>query len=153
MTGKELLIFLLIIVSMSSISIVEAAQSGQDGYSVSEDWWRIGQDSKYTYSSYHIWMYWLLLPLLIIALPIAVADFSWRLLWLLIMSYIIGTVVEDFLWYIANPKVTLKRFNPRETYWQKWFVLGPIAIPWHYIIKITAAITIWVIAFQIYQLQ
>lgn len=116
---------------------------GPEGWAKDKSVWRfkIGKDQDYT--SYHIAIFFLALPLMIIVLPLMAAGFSWRLFYLLLGSYIFGTTLEDFFWFVFNPDRPFRSWNPNDTKWYPWFKLGRFSIPVAYVYRAIVCVIIY----------
>jgi len=138
------LIFLIIMIAMASFAYTEAVLEGDEGWAKDKKVWRFKIGWGYDYTSYHIVAYYVLFPILIIVLPLAIAGFSWSFFWFLLSSYLLGTIIEDFLWFVFNPKRPLRMWNPKETKWYPWVKYGKVALPVSYVVKFILAIIILV---------
>jgi len=142
MSLKELLIFGVIQLAMVAWSCWESYMEGDSGWKWNPKWWRIYLPGGYTYTAYHIWAFWIFAPLVIIVLPLLVAGFSWRLLWLLVAALLFGSIIEDFMWFVVNPCYPFSKWNPRETKWYPWLKIGKFALPLSYVVKAILTIII-----------
>lgn len=136
------IVFCLIMVSMAAFAYVEAVLEGDEGWARDKKVWRFKIGWGYDYTSYHIVTYYFLFPLLVILLPLSIAGFSWSFFWFLLASYLLGTIIEDFLWFVFNPKRPFRSWNPDQTKWYPWVKFGRVALPVSYVIKLIAAILI-----------
>jgi len=139
MSVKEILIFLVIQLAFVSWSFWEAYMEGDTGWKWNPKWWRINLPRGYTYTAYHVWAFLIFAPIVFIILPLIVAGFSWRFFWLLLAAVLLGTTLEDFMWFVVNPSYPLSKWNPNETKWYPWFKLGRLHLPISYIVKIVLA--------------
>lgn len=141
LTEKEWSLFIVIQIAMVVYAYCEAVLEGEEGWAKDRSVWRFKIYKDFDYTSYHIAIYFIALPLLIIALPLLASGFSWRLFWILYDSYLLGTMFEDFMWFVFNPRRSLSRWNPRETTWYPWLQIKKFYLPWSYVYKpIMAAI-------------
>ena len=129
MTAHEWLIFLVIQAAFGCWAVWEAYLEGKQGWTWNPAWWRIKLPGGYYYTAYHVWAFWIFGPLVIIILPQVVAGFSSRLTLVLLFSYLVGTILEDFLWFVVNPVYSFKKWNPKDTIWYPWLRLGNFSIP------------------------
>lgn len=134
-SNKQIYVFLLIQLAMISFSYTEAVLEGYEGWAKDRKVWRFKVSKNHDYTSYHLVTYYILFPLVIIALPLLVAGFSWQLFWLLLASYLIGSIFEDFMWFVFNPERPLKKWNPKDTTWYPWLVIKRFALPVSYVVK------------------
>ena len=134
-SNKQIYVFLLIQLAMISFSYTEAVLEGYEGWAKDRKVWRFKVSKNHDYTSYHLVTYYILFPLVIIALPLLVAGFSWQLFWLLLASYLIGSIFEDFMWFVFNPERPFKKWNPKDTTWYPWLVIKRFALPVSYVVK------------------
>lgn len=134
-SNKQIYVFLLIQLAMISFSYTEAVLEGYEGWAKDRKVWRFKVSRNHDYTSYHLVTYYILFPLVIIALPLLVAGFSWQLFWLLLASYLIGSIFEDFMWFVFNPERPFNKWNPKDTTWYPWLVIKRFALPVSYVVK------------------
>ena len=134
-SNKQIYVFLLIQLAMISFSYTEAVLEGYEGWAKDRKVWRFKVSRNHDYTSYHLVTYYILFPLVIIALPLLVAGFSWQLFWLLLASYLIGIIFEDFMWFVFNPERPFNKWNPKDTTWYPWLVIKRFALPVSYVVK------------------
>jgi hypothetical protein len=137
---NEILVFLVIQAASVAMAFWEAYMEGKDGWAKRQCGWRLYLPWGNHYTAYHIWLFFVFMPLLIFGLPFALVGFSWRLLVLLLFSYLFGTRVEDFLWFVVNPKYPFKKWNSRDTKWYPWMKIGKFEIPTSYVVSIVIEI-------------
>lgn len=135
MTAHEWLIFFTIQAAMACWAVWESYLEGKSGWTWNPAWWRIKLPGGYFYTAYHIWAFWIFGPLVIIISPQVVAGFSSRLTLVLLFSYLVGTILEDFLWFVVNPVYSFKKWNPKDTAWYPWMNAGFLQLPWSYVLK------------------
>lgn len=133
--SKEALIFFIVQFAMVAFAYSEAVLEGEEGWARDKKCWRFKTYKNYDYTSYHLVTYYILFPLIIIILPVAVAGFDRQLFWLLLASYMIGTILEDFMWFVFNPVRSFTTWNHKETTWYPWVKIGKFATPFSYIFK------------------
>lgn len=134
-SNKQIYVFLLIQLAMISFSYTEAVLEGYEGWAKDRKVWRFKVSINHDYTSYHLVTYYILFPLVIIALPLLVAGFSWQLFWLLLASYLIGSIFEYFMWFVFNSERPFKKWNPKDTTWYPWLVIKRFALPVSYVVK------------------
>lgn len=137
------LIFIIIQFSMVAFAYTEAVLEGKDAWARNRKVWRFKIGGRYDYTSYHLVAYYLLFPLLIIALPLVISGFNWSLFWFLLGAYLIGTIIQDFFWFIFNPEWSLKQWNPNDVDWYLWIAIGKFHVPVSYAVKFCIAILIF----------
>jgi|SRR3989344_9321145 len=127
---------------MVVFAICEAYMEGEGGWKWNPKWWRIKLPKGYSYTAYHMWAYFVFGPLVFIFFPLLIAGFSARFFWILVAGYLLGTTIEDFMWFVVNPYYSLAKWNPKEVKWYPWVQLGKLAIPVSYVIKLSLAAAI-----------
>ncbi|PJC80088.1 hypothetical protein CO009_02780 [Candidatus Shapirobacteria bacterium CG_4_8_14_3_um_filter_35_11] len=148
MSNQEILIFITIQIAMVCWAFWESYMEGDTGWTWNPKWWRIKLPKGYTYTAYHIWAFWIFAPIVFIVLPLISAGFSWRLFWLLTGSYLFGSVIEDFTWFVVNPCYPFSKWNPRDTLWYPWFTIGKFSLPLSYIAKLAISLIIFLGPFR-----
>lgn len=147
---RDLTVFFIIQLAMISFAHAEAYQEGKEGWKWNLKWWRIQLPNGYWYTAYHIFMYWVTLPLLIFGIPIALLGWNSHIFLVLLFSYLIGSTLEDFVWFVVNRDYPLSKWNPRDTKWYPWFTLGKFSLPLSYIIKLAASLALIIPIIQSY---
>ncbi len=95
------------------------------------------------FSAYHFWLWIITFPILIIVLPQVLLGFSLKFTWFLGGVYIIGSVIEDFVYFIVNPYWGLKKWNSKHTP-HPWLKIGKFEFPIPYIIGLLlASLLLW----------
>ncbi|OGG13813.1 hypothetical protein A2875_00950 [Candidatus Gottesmanbacteria bacterium RIFCSPHIGHO2_01_FULL_46_14] len=132
---RDILLFLTIIVAMMFYAHAEAYMEGKNGWTWNPAWWRIKLPNGYTYTAYHVYAYYLTFPLLVFGLPLLLVGWNTHLMLVLSFSYIIGTGVEDFTWFVVNPLYPFGKWNPRQTRWYPWVSIGRFSLPLSYVAR------------------
>jgi hypothetical protein len=122
--------FLVFMVIMALIlALWEIQIEGADGWAARLPAWRIekGWLMKVTggrpLTGYHVFMTLFLLGFL--HLPLFFTAWTWRLELLLWGFYVGMVLVEDFLWFVFNPKFGIKKFRKGQIWWHTgWW--GPV---------------------------
>lgn len=134
------LIFIWIIFAFVSAAFWEAYAEGENVGASQQCGWTI-KIGKYKIKAYHFWLWYVMMPMLLI-LPLLV-DFSFSLLGTIISGFCIGSVAEDFLWYVVNPKYPFKKWNPKDVNCWPWWGIGKFKLPYFYWIYFIGAILSW----------
>lgn len=137
----EITIVGLVWLAMIATSFWEASVEGENAWNKGKLGWKIKWKNRIILTSYHFWLFWVMFPALI-AIPLAL-DFSWRFFGIILSAYFSGLVIEDYFWFVVNPKFTLKNFNPKDVKWHVWMQIGKFHIPYNYIIGIAIAVASW----------
>ena len=128
---REWILFGLILVAFIATAFWEAYSECEFvGASRACDW-RIKIWKKEIHG-YHIFLWGVTFPVLLI-LPLIAAGFSWHLFRFIAAGYFIGSVLEDFLWFVVNPRYPFSKWNSRETTWYKWLKVGKFELPAFYL--------------------
>lgn len=142
MTHQDWIVFFLIQGAMVANAYWEAYIEGENGWAKNQVGWKVQIGKRFTYTAYHFWLYWVMIPLLL-AIPFVFTGWNEHLFFVLIFSYLIGTTVEDFMWFVVNPAYPFKKFNPEDTTWHSWVKVGRTAIPIFYIVRIFGALAVF----------
>ncbi len=94
--------------------------------------------------AYHFWLWWVTVPAFF-ALTLLVSGFNIRLLGVLVASYYIGGIVEDFSWFLINPYWGLSRLNSANVTWFDWVKFAGFEIPRFYVTNTITAFASWLI--------
>jgi hypothetical protein len=138
---QPLLVIGIIWAAMIAHSFWEASVEGTNAWAKNKFGWKIEFRKNLSLTRYHFWLFWVYLPLLIFAVPIAVAGFSKQLLGILLTAYFSGLVIEDFFWFVVNTEIKFKdSWNPKFAFYYPWIVIGKFRIPTLYVIGIAIAI-------------
>lgn len=135
-------VFLVVWGAMIAASFWEAYVEGRHYWDKGKLGWKLHAGSYVVLTAYHFFLFVVMFPLLL-ALPLVVAGFSRTLFGMLVSAYATGLVLEDFFWFVANPKFGLKKFNPREVVWYPWVRLGRFAMPAGYLVALFVAFASW----------
>ena len=69
---------------------------------------------------------------------------SSHLFWLVIIAWLLGTVIEDYLWFVVNPAFPLKNFKPAFVWWHYWVGWGRFKVPEIYVLYPILALGIYI---------
>jgi len=114
-----------------------------EGWAKTGQGWRIKIGAR-ELTGYHFWCWLVMLPLLLL-MPLAIYGWDKHLFIVLAVSAFIGIVIEDFLWFVFNPKFTVAKWNSEYAKWHWWIKIGKFEIPEFYILLPIVAILIWYI--------
>ena len=127
---------------MAALSFAEAYMEGRNAGDHGKAGWKIALLKNWRLSAYHVWIFGVMLPLFL-ALPLVVGGWDSRLFGLLLSSYLMGLVLEDFLWFVVNPVVSFKEWNSTFVDYYPWFHLGRFEFPVLYPIGMAASVLVW----------
>lgn len=138
---KEWIIIFDIWLAMIATAFWESSVEGKKAGPKGKLGWKIRKGRKVILTSYHFWLFIIMFPALL-AIPL-IMNYSTAFLGVLLTAYFSGLVIEDFVWFWANPKFKIKQLNPKEADWHFWVKVFGINIPITYIIGIGIAIASW----------
>ena len=150
MIFRDFLVFATIQLGMVLFACAEAYMEGKDGWKWNPKWWRINLPGGYTYTAYHFFIYFGMFPILLIFLPLLIAGWDRHLFLVLLFSYVVGSRVEDFTWFVVNPLHPLSKWNPQETRWYPWITVGKLSIPLSYTFNFIVAVGILIVLLKGY---
>ena len=127
---KEWIIFIVIMLAFLATAFWEAYAEGKNVGASQSCGWRI-KIGKKEIKDYHIMLWWVAYPLLLL-LPI-IADPSWLMFRFVAAGYFLGSVVQDFMWFVVNPKFPFSKWNPQEAGWYAWLKIGKFQLPAFYL--------------------
>ncbi|RJQ17257.1 hypothetical protein C4573_04360 [Candidatus Woesearchaeota archaeon] len=136
-------IFIITILAMIATGFWEAYMEGAHPWAEQQVGWTIQITKSYSLTAYHFFAFWIMFPLLLIVFPMVLLGFSWQLLGITISAFSVGLLVEDFTWFLVNPKFPLRNFNSANVKWYSWLKLGKFEIPLGYVIGIVISIASW----------
>ena len=129
------LIFLVEILAFISMSFMAVAMEGPTGG-------LFGKNMIYGISA-DLWIFSVMVPLFLL-IPLIVQGFKdSKLFGTLLVGYLIGTILEDFFWFIINPNFGILKFNSNYATWIVWVNLGLFEIPRFYIINLFFTFFVW----------
>ena len=140
---RALPIFLTIYAAFIAMSFWEAYVEGRNPWNKRKLGWKI-KFKKYTFPGYHFYLFVVMLPLLIIGLPLSIVGWNKELFGILLSAFASGIVLEDFMWFVVNPKVKLKEFWTDFSDYYPWIKInGKKILPAGYFIGIAVALLSW----------
>lgn len=138
---NTLLIFLWIYAAMIANSIWEASAEGRNAGNRGKIGFSI-KFGKYYLTSYHIFLFLVMWPLLI-TLPLIIYGWNFKLFGILLSAFFSGLVLEDFMWFAVNPAASLKDWNPKFADYYPWIKIGRIQFPLLYLVWVALAVLSW----------
>lgn len=142
--GKILLIFAWVYIAMIANSFWESYLEGRDTWDKHKFGWSIKLGSHYVLPAYHVYLFIIMWPMLLL-LPMIIYGWNTRLFGVLLSAYFSGLSIEDFFWYVVNPIVKFKEFTPRFAKYYPWIVIGRFKIPAGYVISVLLAVISWLL--------
>ena len=139
---SDLLTFLYIQGLFVVLAFVEITIEGPHGWASKLHGWVVDLKVR-KLTEYHFWTWLVFLPGAILLLPLVIFGWDAHLFFVLLASFLVGTVIEDFTWFLANPYFGIKKFNPAHVHWHHWLKIGKFGVPEFYIISPLVAFLIW----------
>ena len=136
-------IFLWVIAGFIALAFLETTIEGRYGGAVKTKGWS-KKIFGYKIREYHFWLWYVAVPIFVFS-PLIATGWSEKLFGTLAVAYLLGGVIEDFIYFLVNPYYGLKKWNSRNAKWMSWFKIGKIEIPKFYVRNIIAAIIAWLI--------
>jgi hypothetical protein len=137
-----ILIFAWVCVAMIAMSFWESYAEQRNAWDKGKAGWKI-RFGKFKFTGYHFYLWYVMMPLLI-SLPLVVYGFDLKLFGILVSAYFIGNVIEDFMWYVVNPKVKFKEFYGKFSDYYPWIRIGSKKIiPLGYLTGILISVASW----------
>lgn len=134
-------VFFVVILAMIANGFWESYAEGRNAW----DKGKLGPKinlGKYVITGYHFFLFGVMWPL-ILSLPLVIFGWDSQLFGVLVSAYSIGMIVEDFTWFVVNPKVKLSEFGPKFANYYPWISFGKFAIPVGYVVNISLAFLSW----------
>lgn len=139
---RTILIFLWIWAAMIAMSFWESRVEGRNAWDKGKLGWKIRFRKNLSITAYHFYVFGVMWPLLL-TLPLVIYGWNLKLFGILVSAYFSGMVLEDFMWFVVNPVVKLKEFNPEFVNYYPWIKIGKFQIPLLYITGVAIAILSW----------
>lgn len=127
---------------MIAMALWESRIEGRNAWEKGKLGWKIKIGKYYRLTSYHFYLFFIMWPLLL-TLPLVISGWDLKLFGILISAYFSGIALEDFTWFIVNPKVKLSEFNPEFANHYPWINLIIIKIPVYYLFDLLIAFLSW----------
>ena len=131
---KYLIVFVLLMLSCVFWAFWESAAEGPYGGGRKFYGFRLKIKGITITSRYHFFVILAMIPTFLMAIW-AASGFDPRMGRVLIGSFPMMIVFEDFLWFVVNPFYGYKNFLPQKAKWTlgPWVIFGPIHFPVFYI--------------------
>lgn len=111
---------------------VEIEIEGGDGWAAKLPTWRV--ENKLTeilyggrpLTGYHLWVQLFVLVFCHVPFAFGLAA-TWKSEALVLAFMILFWILEDFLWFVVNPRFGLRRFKASEIWWHRksWWLIAP----------------------------
>ena len=135
-------IFAVVWAAMIAMSFWEAYAEGRNAWDKHKLGWELHLWGKFVLPAYHFYIFIVMIPLLL-SLPLVIYGWNTRLFGILLSAYLTGMTLEDFMWFVVNPAVKFKEWNPEFANYYPWLKLGWFRVPVGYVVSILLAIVSW----------
>ena len=136
------LIFAWIWLAMIANGFWEAYAEGRNCWDKGKLGWKIRIGKRIFLTAYHFFLFCVMWPLML-TLPLVIYGWDTKVFGVLLSAYISGQIIEDFTWFVVNPKVKLKEFGPKFANYYPWIIMGKFKVPLLYVIGIALAMASW----------
>ena len=137
------LIFIWIYAAMVVTGFWESYVEGRNSWNKGKLGWHFTISKNFILDAYHFYLFFLMFPILI-TLPLIIYGWDTRLFGILLSAYFSGIIIEDFVWYIANPVVKLREMYTHFSDYYPWLkVNGHKIIPAGYFISLIISLLSW----------
>ncbi len=134
MVLQDFLLFLTIQAAMALFALAEAYQEGKHGWKYNHRWFSVPLPGGYWLHAYHVFIFLGIFPLFLFVIPLLLVGWNTHLFLVILFSFLMGLVLEDFLWFVVNPQFSFKKWKPKYVRWYPWVQIGTVAIPLGYLV-------------------
>ena len=135
------LIFAWIWAAFIAMAFWESSVEGRNAWDRKKLGWKI-KLPFYTMTRYSFFSSFVMFPMLL-TLPLIIYGWNLKLFGIIVSAYFSGAVIEDFMWFIVNPVVSLKELNSKFANYYPWIKLGKFEIPAYYVTNLVLAFLSW----------
>ena len=136
------IVFFWMMLGFIGLAFLESTVEGGLGGGEGTKGWR-KSIMGYRLKEYHFWLWFVVVPIFVFS-PLLVTGFDLRTFGTLAIAYLLGGVLEDFVYFLVNPNFGLKKWNSTSAKWMPWYRVGGIEVPRFYVRNILAAVVVWV---------
>jgi hypothetical protein len=127
---------------MAAMSFWEAYVEGRNPWDKRKLGWCL-KLGKFKLPAYHFYVFIVMIPMLL-SLPLVIYGWNLKLFGIIFSAYMVGILLEDFLWFIVNPAVNFKKdFNPDFASYYPWIKIGKFQIPAGYPVSVFLSLLSW----------
>ncbi|MBI3840487.1 MAG: hypothetical protein HY297_00780 [Thaumarchaeota archaeon] len=138
-----ILIFIWMMAAFIGLAFLEVTVEGDQAGGEGTKGWR-RSIFGYRIKEYHFWLWFVVVPLFVFS-PLVVLGFDLRTFGTLAIAYLIGGVVEDFTYFLANPHYGLSKWNRTDAKWMPWFRWGILEVPQFYVRNAAASAVVFIL--------
>ena len=136
------LIFIWVWLAFLAAAFWESSVEGRNAWAKKSIGWKIKITKKNTLTKYHFFVN--IMGIFALTLPLIIYGWDIQLFGILVSAYFTGIIIEDFSWFVVNPKVKFKEFFSSFTDYYPWLKFkGRKIIPLLYIFNIIIALLSW----------
>lgn len=123
---------LFLLATSAAFALLEIQIEGDAGWAASLPTWRYERPwtralfGARAITGYHLWVH--VVVLLLLHLPFAIGvPFAWAVEARIVAFWLLFWVLEDFLWFVFNPKWGLRSFRRERIWWHapNWWLFMP----------------------------
>ncbi len=135
-------IFFWIFAAMIATSFWEAYAEGEKSWATGKSGWKF-KLFGFEQTAYHFYLFVVMFPLLL-TLPFIIFGWNARYFGIVGSAYFMGLSIEDFFWYIVNPKVKFRQFYTSFSDYYPWIkIKHKKIIPLGYVASAIVAVLFW----------
>lgn len=142
---NDLFVVFFIMLAYLAISFWESSVEGRNAWDKGKHGWKIKFRGKTILTRYHFFLFYIMVPVFL-SLPLVISGWDSHVFGVLLFSFFLGSMLEDFMWYVINPKVKFKEFKTEFSDYYPWFkIAGKKIVPLYYLFSTIAAIATYII--------
>lgn len=139
---NTILIFIWVWLAAIATSFWESSVEGRKAWGKGKIGWKIRVGKKIAMTKYHFFL--ILMFTFIGSLPLIIVGPNLKLFGILISAAFTGGIIEDFMWYVVNPKVKVREFWTSFSDYFDWIKInGKKIIPVIYLMNLLIAFLSW----------
>jgi len=135
-------LFTWVLFGFVGLAFLESTVEGELGGGEGTKGWR-KNILGYRLKEYHFWLWYVVVPIFVFS-PLIVTGPDPRAFGTLADAYLVGGILEDFLYFVVNPNFGLRKWNSRYGKWMPWFKMGRVEVPQFYVRNALAAGIVWI---------
>jgi hypothetical protein len=138
-----LLLFVWEMLGFVGLAFLEVTVEGDQGGAEGTKGWR-RSIAGYKLKEYHFWLWFVVVPLFVFS-PLLATGWDPAVFGTLAVAYLLGGILEDFVYFLANPSFGLKNWNSMGAAWMPWFRVGGFEVPQFYVRNMAASAIVWLL--------
>lgn len=139
---KTVIIFAVIWAAMAAMSFWAVYVEGDKPWNKGKLGWNLKISDRITIPAFEFYIFAVMCPLFL-SLPLIVNGWDSKLFGILVSAYFSGMILEDYLWFVVNPVVSIKQFNSKWANYYPWLKIGPFEIPLGYVLGLLISFASW----------